>query len=75
MQLKTYFMMLALGICGAVMQSCDDDDDNLKSCGLRFLKNIRDPFRNGKPGVIIILLISGTKVTKPKLGLLPMLFG
>ena len=30
MKLKMYFLMLALGVCGAAMQSCDDDDDNLK---------------------------------------------
>jgi len=30
MKLKMYFLMLAFGVCGAVMQSCDDDDDNLK---------------------------------------------
>ncbi len=30
MKLRIFFLMLALGVCGVVMQSCDDDDDNLK---------------------------------------------
>ena len=29
MKLRMFFLMLALGVCGAAMESCDDDDDNL----------------------------------------------
>ena len=29
MKLRLCFFMLALGICGAVVQGCDDNDDNL----------------------------------------------
>lgn len=78
MKLKMYFLMLALGVCGAAMQSCDDDDDNLKvpeNCSLRFLKNILKPVRNGKPGVIITLRISRTRIMNPRPGLLSMPFG
>ena len=62
--------MLALGICGAVVQGCDDNDDNLD-----VLRNIRKPVRNGKPGVIITLRISRTRIMQPRPGLLPMPFG
>ena len=70
MKLKMYFLMLALGVCGAAMQSCDDDDDNLK-----VPENILKPVRNGKPGVIITLRISRTRIMNPRPGLLSMPFG
>ncbi|WP_302274324.1 PepSY-like domain-containing protein [Alistipes ihumii] len=47
MQLKTYFMMLALGVCGAVMQSCDDDDDNLN-----VPEELRSAFSQKYPGSV-----------------------
>jgi hypothetical protein len=40
MKLRLCFFMLALGICGAVVQGCDDNDDNLglHSCGSPFIR-------------------------------------
>lgn len=39
--------MLALGICGAVMQSCDDDDDNLN-----VPEELRSAFSQKYPGSV-----------------------
>ena len=37
----------------------------LINCRLHFLRNIRKPVRNGKPGVIITLRISRTRIMQP----------
>lgn len=44
--------MLALGICGAVVQGCDDNDDNLDvldKLQAAFSQKYPEASRNGKP--------------------------
>ena len=70
--------MLALGICGAVVQGCDDNDDNLDvldKLQAAFSQKYPEASPNGKPGVIITLRISRTRIMQPRPGLLPMPFG
>ena len=75
---RMFFLMLALGVCGVVMQSCDDDDDNLKvpeNCSLRFSQKYPEASPKWKTGVIITLRISGIGIMIPRHGLLPVPFG
>ena len=75
MKLRLCFFMLALGICGAVVQGCDDNDDNLD-----VLDKLQAAFSQKYPEAspkwkIITLRISRTRIMQPRPGLLPMPFG
>ena len=70
--------MLALGICGAVVQGCDDNDDNLDvldKLQAAFSQKYPEASPKWKTRSNITLRISRTRIMQPRPGLLPMPFG